>query len=45
MILYPRFDIRKVAMSDSTKIYTIEDKYSEKEMNIAIRSCVIPPGI
>jgi hypothetical protein len=45
MILYPRYDIRKFAMSDSTKIYTIKDKYSGKELNIGIRSCVIPPGI
>lgn len=45
MILYPRFSIEKFAMSDSTKIYTIKDKYSDKEMNIATRSCAIPPGI
>ncbi len=44
-ILHPEFDIRKTAMSDSTKIYTIRDKYSNKEMNIAIRSCAIPAGI
>jgi len=45
MILYPRFSIQKFAISDSTKIYTIEDKQSKKEMNIAIRSCAITPGI
>ena len=45
MILYPRYDIKKNAMSDSTKIYTIKDKQTKKEMNIAIRSCAIPPGI
>ena len=45
MILYPRFDIKKFTMSDSTKIYTIKDKYSNKEMNIAIRGCAIPAGI
>ena len=38
-------DIRKDSMSDSTKIYTLKDKKSGKEMNIAIRSCAIPPGI
>lgn len=44
MILYPKFKISIDTESDSTKIYTIEDKRSEKEMNIAIRSCAIPPG-
>ncbi|MBI2631932.1 hypothetical protein HYW75_02935 [Candidatus Pacearchaeota archaeon] len=45
MILYPRFGIKKVALSDSTKVYTIKDKHSNKEMNIAVRGCAIPPGI
>ncbi len=44
MLLYPRFDIRKFAMSDPTKIYTIKDKSYSVPMNIAIRSCAIPPG-
>ena len=45
MIIYPKFNIEKFAMSDSTKIYTIEDKKTGKKLNIAIRSCAIPPGI
>jgi len=45
MILYPKYDIRKFTMSDSTKIYTIEDKDTGKKFNIATRSCAIPPGI
>lgn len=45
MILYPKFKINLDIMSDSTKIYIIKDKKSEKEMNIAIRSCAIPPGL
>ena len=45
MILYPKFKIGIDTESDSTKIYTIEDKKSGKEMNIAIRSCAIPPGL
>ncbi len=45
MILYPRFSIEKFAMSDSTKIYRIKDKKTDKELNIAIRSCAIPAGI
>ena len=43
-ILYNKFDIRKYTMSDSTKIYTIKDKQTGKEMNIAIRGCAIPAG-
>ncbi len=38
-------DIRKFTMSDSTSIYTIKDKLSGKIMNIATKSCSIPPGI
>jgi hypothetical protein len=45
MILYPKYDIGVFPLSDNTKIYSIEDKKSEKELNIAIRSCAIPPGI
>ncbi|MBX4212402.1 hypothetical protein KW787_03045 [Candidatus Pacearchaeota archaeon] len=45
MMLYPRFLISKNALPDSTKIYTIKDKLSGGEMNIAIRSCAIPQGI
>lgn len=45
MILYPRFGIKVNTLSDSTSIYTIKDKHSNKEMNIAVRGCAIPPGI
>lgn len=45
MILYPEFKISRDVLSDSTEIYTLQDKKSEKEMNIAIRSCAIPPGL
>ncbi len=45
MILFPRFDIKKYTFTEGTKIYTIKDKYSDKELNIATRSCAIPPGI
>ena len=44
-ILYPRYKIDRFSMSDYTEIYTIQDKRSEKEMNIAVRSCAIPPGL
>ena len=45
MALDTSVDIRKFAMSDSTKIYSIRDKASGKIMNIATRSCAIPAGI
>jgi hypothetical protein len=45
MILYPDFKISKFPMSDSSDIYTIVHKDSEKKMNLAVRSCAIPPGI
>lgn len=45
MILYPEFKITKFPMSDSSIIYSITDKKSGDEMNIAIRGCAIPPGI
>lgn len=43
-VLYPRYVVTKYVMSDPTKIYTIRDTSSGKEMNIAIRSCAIPAG-
>jgi hypothetical protein len=43
-ILYPQFQISKQALSEGTKIYTIEDVKSGNELNIAVRSCAIPPG-
>jgi len=45
MLLYKRWDITKYTLSDSTKIYTIKDRENNKEMNIALRGCAIPPGI
>jgi hypothetical protein len=45
MALYPSIDIKKFVLSDSTKIYTIKDKLSGAETNIAIRGCAIPAGI
>lgn len=45
MLTYPRWDIRITMMSDFTKIYAIKDKSSGEIMNIAIRSCAMPPGM
>ncbi len=41
-ILSPEFNIKKNVMSDETSIYQIKDVASKKELQIAIRSCVIP---
>jgi len=43
-VLYPRYKIDKYVMSDSTKIYTINDTRTDEFMRIAIKGCVIPPG-
>ncbi|HLC53394.1 MAG TPA: hypothetical protein VJK03_02520 [Candidatus Nanoarchaeia archaeon] len=45
MALHPSIDISKNVLSDETRIYTIRDISSGKLMNVAIRGCVIPPGI
>jgi hypothetical protein len=45
MNLYPRWDIRVDSLSDSTKIYSVKDKESGIETNIAIRGCAIPAGL
>ena len=45
MILYNRWDISRTSLSDATRIYTITDRLSGKEMNIATRGCAIPPGV
>lgn len=44
MMFYPDYDIRKFVTGDSSKIYTIKEKYSGSEFKFAVRSCVIPPG-
>ncbi len=45
MAAYPRFEIHKQALLDSTKLYTIRDIKSQEEMHLAVRGCAIPPGI
>jgi hypothetical protein len=44
MILYPRYDIRRIDYSD-TKIYRLIDRISGEEFRFAVRSCVFAPGI
>jgi hypothetical protein len=45
MILYPEFEIEKFQTGDNTKIYTLNKKGDNRKLNIAIRSCVMPPGL
>lgn len=45
MLTYPQFTIAENTLSDSTKIYSIKDNKSGKELNIATRGCAIPAGI
>jgi hypothetical protein len=44
-IIYPDFSFEKFAMSDSTKIYSIEHLPSKQKLNMATRGCAIPPGL
>ena len=44
-IIYPRFEISIYSFDDATKIYTIKDKRTDKDMNVAIRSCALPQGV
>jgi len=47
MILYSDFSIVKKNIGsglDASKIYTIEDRYTKKKLNIAVRSCAVPPA-
>jgi hypothetical protein len=44
MLLYPRYDIRRIDYSDS-KIYRLIDRRSKDEFRFAVRSCAFAPGI
>ena len=41
-LIHSKFVVKRDTLSDSTKIYNILDVKSGKEMNIAIRGCVLP---
>jgi hypothetical protein len=43
--LHPETDIRKTTLDDGTRIYSIKERNSDKDLNIAIRGCVVPAGI
>jgi hypothetical protein len=44
MLLYPKYDIRRIDYSDS-KIYRLIDRRSGAEFKFAVRSCAFAPGI
>ncbi len=44
MLLYPRYDIRRVDYRDS-KMYRVIDRRSGAEFKFAVRSCAFAPGI
>ncbi|MCD4770879.1 hypothetical protein K8R30_00505 [archaeon] len=44
MLLYPRYDIRRIDYSGS-KIYRLIDRRSGDEFRFAVRSCAFAPGI
>ena len=44
MLLYPKYDIRRIDYSDS-KIYRVIDRWSGEEFRFAVRSCAFAPGI
>lgn len=44
MLLYPKYDIRRIDYSDS-KIYRLIDRASGAELRFAVRSCAFAPGI
>jgi len=37
--------IKKFSASDQTKIYTLKDKDTEKEIKFAVKTCVLPAGM
>jgi len=43
-VLHPETDIEKTTLDDGTRIYSIKQRQTDKEMQIAIRGCVIPAG-
>ena len=44
MLLYPKYDIRRIDYMDS-KIYRVIDRWSGDEFKFAVRSCAFAPGI
>lgn len=45
MMYYPEIEVRKFVASDSTKVYTLTWRETNKSMSMAVKTCVMPAGI
>ncbi len=45
MMVYPETKIDYFITSDNTKIYTLSDRASEKNISFAVKSCSLPGGV
>ena len=44
-LLYPAYSIEKIDLGGETKIYSVKEKISGKQLNFAVRSCAMPAGL
>jgi hypothetical protein len=42
---FPSVGIKRFITSEQTKVYTLTDKITKKEINFAVKTCVLPAGI
>ena len=42
---YPDIAVKRFSTSDSTKVYTLTDKATNKSVSVALNSCTLPAGI
>jgi hypothetical protein len=45
MKYYQDISIKKFSTGDNTKIYTLTDRDSNKKLNFAVKTCILPAGI
>ncbi|MBM3247447.1 hypothetical protein FJZ17_02830 [Candidatus Pacearchaeota archaeon] len=45
MLYFKEVGIKRFVTSDGTKVYEVRDKASDKKINFAVRSCLLPAGI
>jgi len=45
MILYPRYDIKRIITGESNIIYNLKDRRTNEEFTFAVRNCILPPGV
>jgi hypothetical protein len=44
-LLHPEYEVDQFETGDGDKIYTIRERRTNQEIVVAVRSCVLPPGI